>query len=110
MLKFIREPMATSAQNMSIKFFDLAYNIQYFDEFLSQELIIKDKEAKPMTVSKRNKRFIELITYEIENVRENKFSQSLNFRVMNSFYGGFWEVIFYELFNQEQQPKKEKFQ
>ena len=94
---------------LSIKFFDVTYNLQFFSQFLQQKRIIKLTENNPLTVESRNKRFISLITEELEGQlidRLENYSQKDNFRVMNTFYGGFWEVIFYEMFDQKLEPKR----
>lgn len=92
---------------VSIKLFDVTYSLQYFDLFLARETIFKSNEQEPETVRARNKRFIQLITSEIEGQRagrDARFPQTPQFRLMNSFYGGFWELIFHEMFDTKLAP------
>lgn len=94
--------------HMSIKFYDVAYSLQYFDLFLTREIIVKVSEKEPETVRHRNKRFVALVQSEIEGVRagrDARFPQTAAFRLMNSFYGGFWEVVFQEMLNSDLVPR-----
>lgn len=95
--------------HMSIKFFDVAYSLQYFDLFLTRELVVKTSEKEPETVRPRNKRFVALLQSEIEGQRagrDSRFSQTASLRLLNSFYGGFWEVVFQEMLDAKLTPKK----
>lgn len=92
---------------LSIKFYDVTYNIQFFEQFLLRKYVWKQKEKNPLTVGFRNKRFVELITQEIEGeslTSSGKFSQTSDFRLMNLFFGPFWEVIYYEMFKKNLRP------
>lgn len=94
---------------MTIKMFDIVYNLQFFDLFLTRETLVKRTEHAPETVRQRNKRFIEIMTSEIEgNARDRdpRLSQTSVLRLMNGFYGGFSEVILYELFDKGLRPVK----
>jgi hypothetical protein len=95
--------------HMSIKFFDVTYALQFFDLFLARETIYKTSEKEPETVRFRNKRFVAIIESEIEGVRGTRhkfFTQTAAFRVVNSFYGGFWEFIFEKLHKPDLTPQR----
>lgn len=94
---------------ITIKLFDIVYNLQFFDLFLTRETLVKRTEHAPETVRQRNKRFIEIITTEMEGNardRDTRFSQTSVLRLMNNFYGGFAETILYEMFDKNLKPVK----
>lgn len=97
--------------NTSIKYYDVVYNIQFFEVALMSKHISKMSEKNPSTAYLRNKRFVDLITSEIEGHRKdviNVYRQTGPLRLMNSFYGAFWGVIFKDMFSKDLKPRRFK--
>ena len=101
---------------MTIKMFDMTYTIRYFQHFLLKEKLKISKRFDEQTINQVNRRFLELMKENIfrkESVHgkqailgPGEANQHMNFRIMNTFYGGFWEVIFNELFDDSYRPIK----
>lgn len=98
-----------SHAHLTIKFFDVTYALQYFDIFLTRELVTKTYEPEPESVRHRNRRFVTILQTEMEGNhqgRDPRFSQTSALRVTSSFYGGFWEVLFHGMLDETLQPKR----
>lgn len=98
---------------MTIKMFDMTYNIRYFQHFLLKEKLKISKRFDAQTIDQINRRFLELMKESIFSKRRElgvgETNQHMNFRIINTFYGGFWEVIFNELFDNQYRPIKTRW-
>ncbi len=95
---------------MSIKMFDMAFNFRYFQLFLVKERILYSKGYPVEIIDQKNRRFLYLLKSNIfnledpsKNVVEN---QNLNCRIINVFYGGFWDFVYRDLFDNNFRPIK----
>jgi hypothetical protein len=98
---------------MTIKMFDMTYNIRYFQHFLLKEKLHLSKLFDDQTTEEVNRRFLELMKESIFRARGElgvgETNQHMNFRIINTFYGGFWEMMYNDLFDASYQPRKTKW-
>ena len=96
--------------HMSIKFFDVRYALKFFEKaYRNNELQLSDDRREREIFMEIEDLFFGLIRSEVEDAIMGfgkNSSQKMNFKVINSFYGPFFGLVFDTFFNSDLEPNK----